>query len=290
MSWPLLAAAAVKAPKPVALTAAAWQAFCVTASRLPEDSPTLQSLRRFYATAAERSFGRVHLLDALPTPLPERPEIVLLLPHGHFCIAGKFIGTQLKGSGHYPTAAFFVDGTLAAMSPGMALCARMSGAHAVYPVGDKHAREALAKRDNIFMFPGGFVEASQSSLSGLRYYAGTYPYWCRRALEYDYDVRVVLCYHGAELYKQGDFAKDLRLAIAKKGIPSILPAAPSPTSIVVRQLRLQRRLTEGADVVAEAAAYAEEICVQVERAYAADAAEVERLTGTAARPMTMSRL
>lgn len=290
LSWPLTAAVAMKGPKPLAISAAAWQAFCVTASRLPEDSPTLQRLRRVYAAAAERAFSRVHLFDPLPTPAPERPEICLILPHGHYCIAGKFNGTQLKASGHYPRAAFFVDGTLCALSPAMALAARMSGASGVFPVGDKHVRQSMQNGESIFMFPGGFVEASQSTLSGLRYYGGTYPYWCRRALEYGYDIRVLINYHGAELYHQSDFAKDLRLAIARRGFPAILPAAPNPTRIVVRQFRLQRRLPDGADVVAEAASYAEEICAEVERLYAADAPEVARLTGVVPRAMTMSRL
>lgn len=197
-------------------------------------------------------------------PQPSKPEIVFLLPHGYFCIAGKAAASGLVTAGKLRGGALFVDGTLCALSPPMKVSALLLGATNVYPVGDQHVGTALQRKENIFIFPGGFVEAATSTDSGLRLYAGTYSYWLRRALEHGYDLRVVLCYHGAELYRQSDYAADTREGLARRGMPAVLPALPESTSLVVRQLRFELDLAPGQDAKQEADRLAPGVCADIE--------------------------
>ena len=179
----------------------------------------------------------------------------------------------------------------------MKACARLCGCNSIYPIGDRNVRKVMGgSRESIVVFPGGFIEAAGSTTAGLRLYAGTYAYWIRRCIEFDYDLRVLCVYHGAEIYQQSDFLLAQRLAIAKRGLPGILPALPRPPpKLAVRELLLHPALTEGdasghspeERVRARAETLCTQLCDEIARAHVQDAEAVLAATGTRPRAMTI---
>jgi hypothetical protein len=133
-------------------------------------------------------------------------------------------------------------------------------------------------------------------------------------IEFDYDLRVLVVYHGAEIYQQSDVCLKQRLAMAARGLPGIMPALPRPRPLVVRELLFHPKLadsrgtseategTEGSEgalthqkeeerVRDRAAELSAHVCSQIEKVYAQDAEAVYVATGERLRHMTIrSRL
>merc|ERR1711953_965352 len=125
---------------------------------------------------------------------------------------------------------------MGALSPMMKACARMCGATKIYPVGDRHVRRAMANNESVSAFPGGFIEAAATSRSCLRIYTGTYGYWVNRSLEHGYDIVVAVIYHGSDIWDQGESFFDMRMSLAKRGAPGIMPTHPTRVPLAVREL------------------------------------------------------
>jgi hypothetical protein len=175
---------------------------------------------------------------------------------------------------------FFVDDKLCALSPMMKASARLCGATKIHPVGDKHVRAAMDNMENCAVFPGGFIEATCTSRTCLRLYTGIYGYWVNRCLEYGYDIVVAIVYHGSEIWEQGEGFFESRLALAKKGIPGILPTFPSRTPLAVRELFYSpAKMEPGRACVDAARALSATIIEDLVDAYARDAQRVLELTG-----------
>jgi len=267
-------------------------------------SPIVRRLQLAYAAWARQAMSCTWLEPRAPPS--HGPQVLFVLPHGHFCVAGKRAYSELTSTGRAPRMALFVDSTLCALSPAMKAAARLCGCDSIYPLGDKNVRHVMGgTRESIVVFPGGFVEAAGSTTTGLCLYAGTYAYWIRRCIEYGYDLRILLIYHGAEIYSQSDAFLPLRLAVAKRGLPGILPALPRPCPLAGRELLFHPKLEhdsrlretevsisvssieEQERVRQSAIQLTEHVCATIERVYAADADAVLDATGAAPRGMSI---
>jgi hypothetical protein len=178
-SWPLLTALLVRHRTSSAGILGAFQAVCLFIGQAPAESAIVRRLQLMYAAWAQAAVPCTWLG---PRPVSStKPQVLFVLPHGHFCVAGKAAFSSATSSRALPKMALFVDSTLSSLSPAMKACARLCGCDSVYPIGDRNVRKVMnGSRESIVVFPGGFVEAAESTTSGLRLYAGTYAYWIRR--------------------------------------------------------------------------------------------------------------
>jgi len=280
-SYFLLASAAYRKRFGAAAALAALQALSLSIGNTSEESVLLRRARDAYFTMARRAFPMMEFLATVsPHEGRTRPRILLMLPHGLFGIAAKRYYAEVTSTGRQPGCSFFVDDKLCALSPMMKASARMCGATKIYPVGDKYVRKAMDNAENCVVFPGGFIEATCTSKSCLRLYSGTYGYWVTRCIEYGYDIEVVLIYHGSEIWEQGEAFFDSRLAMAKKGMPGILPTFPARTPLAVREiLYTPEQLKPGPDCAEAARHLSATILTDIVAAYSNDAARVFEITG-----------
>ena len=105
-------------------------------------------------------------------------------------------------------------------------------------------------------------------------------YWINRCIEYGYDLEVALIYHGSDIWEQGEALFESRLALAKKGMPGILPSVPARTPLAVRELFYSPPQLEPGEACANATReLAATIIEDLLAAYSNDAARVLELTG-----------
>lgn len=283
-SYFLIAIAAKKKHFGPAAFLAAIQALCLAIANASEESELLRRARKVYCRAAQRALPTLKFLDPEPPYRNAmRPQCLLVIPHGLFCIAGKRYFSEALCTGRQKVGqgwCFFVDEKLCALSPQMKASARMCGCGNIYPVGNKHVLTAMKKNENCTVFPGGFVEASCTSTTCLRLNTGTYGYWINRCLQYGYDICVAMIYHGGDVWEHGEAFFESRLKLAKSGLPGILPTHPRRTPLAVRELFYSPRQMAPGTACASAARDLEETIIQdLAAAYSADAPRVLELTG-----------
>lgn len=259
------------------------QAFCLTIGNADERSNLLRQTRLAYRALARRALPMMHYLDPVP-PFKDskRPLSTFLLPHGLFCIGGKRYCSEITCDGRHAGRdySFFVDDKLCALSPLMKASARLCGSAKIYPVGDKWVRHAMKNGEDTCVFPGGFVEATCTSRTCLRLYTGTYGYWIQRCIEYGRDMTFIIVYHGSDIWDQGEAFFESRLALAKKGIPGILPTYPVRTPLAVRELFYSpKQLPPGSECVQAARELSSKIINDIVTTYSNDADKVLEITG-----------
>jgi len=279
-SYFLIAIAALRKRLGIAAAGAVVQTFALYIGHASEDSDVLKGARKAWLAMARRSLPTLVYLGAPPQRIGTRPQCLLLLPHGLFCIAGKRYASEVTSSGRQPGMTMFVDIKLSAFSPYALASARLCGATKLRSLGDKNVRAAMELKENICVFPGGFIEASATSRSCLRVYAGMYGYWANRCIEYGYDVQVGILYHGSDIWEQGEAFFDMRMSVAKKGMPGVLPTFPVLTPLAVRELHYSpRQLDPGPGCVNAASELSANIISDIVETYSNDAARVMELTG-----------
>jgi hypothetical protein len=181
--------------------------------------------------------------DELPDE-QSRPLIHLLHPHALFTEGiTMYAMTQLANPNHRKTVVL-LDRFLYHFSPlGMVLIA-MSGPFEPSPLSHLRIKSLLLQGRSVVVCPGGFMETADFSRTHETIYLHMYTYWMRMAREYSCDLYSTIGYNLAGRYfKQSSYFQNLRLSLARRGLPGIFPTAivntppESPTYIYSHRIR-----------------------------------------------------
>lgn len=149
----------------------------------------------------------------------------LLVPHGFFCMGGATVHLKLQQlqKMYNLEEILFIDHILYRFSLPVKTLIEAQGI-GVQPLSHKNITEHMKKgNNNLYVFPGGFVEAAGMTNDEECMYTEKYTYYQKQCRKYGYSLQMIICYNGTTFYSQPSFARDFRVTIAKKNMPFVLP-------------------------------------------------------------------
>ena len=166
-------------------------------------------------------------------PSSER-EIIFIIPHGALGVASCVLLTTFINENNINLPCYLLaDNTLNNFSTMYNALCNMAGVKTEGINNKKILKLLRQKTPSVALMPGGFVEAVSVTKKHYKYYTNTYKYWIKRAIEFDYNIRIIFCLNGANFYPQSDFMLNKRIKLAKYGIPTVLPTIPKSPKLLV---------------------------------------------------------
>jgi len=218
---------------------AGLESLCLYIINLDDKKTIYKYLQNLYFTTISNITNNITYLNKIqPT---NHSEIILVIPHGAFCVAGTIlIPTLLKDKMLNSPCVIFVDKILNDNSSIFRAVSRISGVYDSKGLTNDNVIEQFEKGiPSIAVMPGGFVEAVSVTSSNFRYYTNVYKYWIKKSIEYNYNIRILFTLNGAEFYPQPEFAIGLRTALAKLQIPTVIPSLPKVPKLYVNQWKYE---------------------------------------------------
>ena len=185
-------------------------------------------IKRLFRHAASSATREIIVLDEVES-LDTGPLVRMLVPHGSFCLAAM-CDTVVQTEARFH---LMIDATLCTVSPMTSWVGGLFGC-TVGPLRDTAVKERMSHNVNIAVCPGGFVEAAGYSTNTEVIYTKQYTYWMKRCREHGYRLQLKVFYEGSRFYTQPGTMRNLRMWVARRHMPCILPfpACTKPTLYV----------------------------------------------------------